>query len=48
VIIPVRLWEYLAGLYDRETRERLAVSRQRRGEGWHGIAAEEVIGEDAG
>lgn len=47
VIIPMRLWEYLAGLYEREARDRLAVTRQRHGEGWRGVPAETVITEDS-
>lgn len=46
VIIPMRLWEYLAALYEREAHDRLAATRQRRGEGWRGIPAEAIIADD--
>ncbi len=46
VTIPMRLWEYLATLYERETHERLAATRRRRAEGRHGIPAEAFITDD--
>jgi len=46
VIIPMRLWDYLTELYERETHNRLAATRQRQGEGWRGIPAEAIIDDD--
>jgi prevent-host-death family protein len=47
VIIPMRLWEYLAALYEREAHDRPAVTRQRHSEEWRGTPAETLIADDA-
>jgi hypothetical protein len=48
VIISMRLWDYLSNLYERETHDRLAATRQRRSEGWRGVPAQDLLADDAG